>query len=102
MQANPFRSLVARRISAPMLALLAISLTRAADYQSAVLNDGPQAYYRFNDDTSRSLINKNSGSLGAAGNATNDLHHDRMIPKTRIGKEIPFRMEGTRALGWQN
>src|SRR5207247_2700575 len=26
-----------------------------------------------NDDTSRSPINKNSGSLGAAGNATNDL-----------------------------
>jgi hypothetical protein len=57
-----------------MLALpfLATQVARA-DYQSAVLADGPKAYVRFNDDTSRTLINKNSGSLGAAGNATNDL-----------------------------
>ena len=45
----------------------------AATYSSAVLSDGPKAYYRFNDDTNRTLINQNSGSLGAAGNATNDL-----------------------------
>ncbi len=44
-----------------------------ADYQSTVLGDGPKAYYRFNDDTSRPLINRNSGTLGAAANATNDL-----------------------------
>jgi len=44
-----------------------------ADYKSTVLADGPKAYYRLNDDTIRSLINQNSGSLGAAGNATNDL-----------------------------
>jgi hypothetical protein len=44
-----------------------------ADYQSTVLADGPQAYYRFNDNTARNLINYNIGSLGAAGNASNDL-----------------------------
>lgn len=53
----------------PLLALTAAG----ADYQSTVLNDAPKAYYRLNDDISRTLINKNSGSLGAAGNATNDL-----------------------------
>jgi hypothetical protein len=46
---------------------------RAADYAATVLSDQPKAYYRLNDDTSRSPINKNSGSLGTAGNATNDL-----------------------------
>ncbi|MEO6036474.1 MAG: LamG domain-containing protein, partial [Verrucomicrobiota bacterium] len=44
-----------------------------ADYQSTVISDAPKAYYRLNDDNSRTLINKNSGSLGTAGNATNDL-----------------------------
>jgi Concanavalin A-like lectin/glucanases superfamily len=44
-----------------------------ADYPSSVLADAPKAYYRFNDDTNRSLINVNSGSLGAAGNASHDL-----------------------------
>lgn len=44
-----------------------------ADYQSAVLADGPQAYYRFNDTTTRNLLNNNIGSLGAAGTASNDL-----------------------------
>ena len=45
----------------------------ADTYSSAVTNDGPLAYYRFNDSQTRSLINVNSGSLGAAGNASNDL-----------------------------
>jgi hypothetical protein len=44
-----------------------------ADYQSAVLADHPLAYYRFNDSTTRNLLNYNVGSLGAAGNASNDL-----------------------------
>jgi hypothetical protein len=54
------------------LPLLLPQLARA-DYQSTVLADHPQAYYRFNDSTVRNLINYNSGSLGAAGNASNDL-----------------------------
>src|SRR5437867_445575 len=61
-----------RHLAATALSLLAISASPAADYQSTVLSDGPLAYYRLNDDTSRPTINKNSGSLGAAGNATND------------------------------
>jgi len=44
-----------------------------ADYQSTVLSNNPKAYYRMNDDTSRNPIQKNSGTLGAAFNATNDL-----------------------------
>ena len=40
-------------------------------YPAAVLADKPLAYYRFNDSTQRANINLNSGSLGAAGNATN-------------------------------
>ena len=53
----------------PLFAFIAVG----ADYQSTVMGDAPKAYYRLNDDTSRTLINKNIGSLGAAGNATNDL-----------------------------
>ena len=59
-------------IVAAQLALLLPQPVRA-DYQSTVLADGPQAYYRFNDNTARNLINNNIGSLGAAGNASNDL-----------------------------
>ena len=74
MQTNHLlRSLYAIPLYAAVVTRLAVSLARAADYQSAVISDGPKAYYRFNDDTSRSPINKNSGSLGAAGNAINDL-----------------------------
>src|SRR5437867_4997337 len=74
MQANrSFRSLFTHLLIASVITRLTVSVAPAADYQAAVLSDGPPAYYRFNDDTSRSPINKNSGSLGAAGNATNDL-----------------------------
>jgi len=44
-----------------------------ADYQSTVLSDSPQAYWRFNDSAVRNSINVNIGSLGGAGNASNDL-----------------------------
>ncbi len=57
---------------ASALSLLVPQLTRA-DYQSAVLADGPKAYYRLNDDTNRTGTNINIGSLGAAGNAINEL-----------------------------
>src|SRR6516162_127957 len=50
-----------------------LSLPVRADYQSAVLADHPQAYYRFNDNTNRNLLNYNVGSLVAAGNGSNDL-----------------------------
>ena len=65
------------RTHAPLLTLLALPVFMTqparADYQSTVVADGPKAFYRLNDDTTRNLINKNSGILGAAGNATNDL-----------------------------
>lgn len=44
-----------------------------ADYPTLIRSDNPKAYYRLNDSTTRDLINLNSGSLGVAGNATNDL-----------------------------
>jgi hypothetical protein len=46
---------------------------RAADYNSVVLGDAPKAYYQFGDNIARTVINTNIGSLGSAGNATNDL-----------------------------
>src|SRR3954467_1660611 len=61
-----------RTLLAAGLMLAAAGTLRAADYSSAVLGDNPKAYYRLNDSTTRAPINKNSGSLGAAGNATND------------------------------
>jgi Concanavalin A-like lectin/glucanases superfamily len=42
-------------------------------YPSVVEADGALGYYRFNDSLTRTLINVNTGSLGAAGNASNDL-----------------------------
>src|SRR5579872_2420475 len=65
------RGLLMKSGIAAVLTLLAVSAR--ADYQSTVLSDGPRAYYRFNDNTGRDLINNNIGSLGAAGNASNDL-----------------------------
>lgn len=57
---------------AASLAMMACSPAQA-DYQTVVLSDNPKAYYRLNDSTQRLPINNNGGTLGAAGNATNDL-----------------------------
>jgi hypothetical protein len=54
------------------VAVALLTFCARADYQSAVLSDGPKAYYRLNDDTSRGLLHTNLGSLGTAGNAIND------------------------------
>src|ERR1044071_3625670 len=67
-----FRSLPGIRLTVEIVILLSVTLARAADYQSAVLSDAPQAYYRLREDT-HSSITQNSGSLGALGNANNDL-----------------------------
>ncbi len=63
------------RIGLVVVAGSALLLARPAraDYQSAVLADHPQAFYRFNDNSTRNLINVNIGSLGTTGNASNDL-----------------------------
>ena len=73
-----------------LLAATTLSLAHVgvrADYPSAVLSDGPAAYYRLNDSQTRSAININSGSLGAAANATNDL-------PTGVVKSVPGAIVG--------
>lgn len=60
-------------VLASALSVFAAPAARA-DYQTTVLGDNPKAYYRLNDDTSRNLINKNSGSVGAAGDLTNTFN----------------------------
>ena len=69
MQTTPSTS---KPIAVAACALLAC-LAAQADYSSTVLKDNPKAYYRLNDTTNRTLINRNLGSLGTAGDATNDL-----------------------------
>src|SRR5512140_489635 len=63
--------LQAQRFFAAGLTLLSASALHA-DYSSTVLSDSPKAYYRLNDDTSRTLVHTNLGSLGSAGNAIDD------------------------------
>ena len=74
------------RVQSPLPASLALLIVivqpAGADYQSTVLSDGPRAYYRLNDNTGRSLIHTNLGSLGAAGNAVNDLMTFKSGPGT--------------------
>ncbi len=53
------------------MVLLSINVATAEDYSSAVLKDGPLAYYRLNDSIERSNINLNSGSAGGIANGTN-------------------------------
>src|ERR1051326_8129314 len=65
---------LAAGFAAATLSLLPSSALCNSDaYSSVVTGDGALGYYRFNDSLSRTLINVNSGSLGAAGNASNDL-----------------------------
>src|ERR1041385_5914551 len=71
---NPNCTAVARSLVAATLTLSAFSgLGGTPTYPSVVIADGALGYYRFNDSLARTDINVNSGSLGAAGNATNDL-----------------------------
>jgi hypothetical protein len=73
--------------SALLLPAILAALSMRADYPSTVLTDSPDAYYRLNDSTERSAININSGSLGAAANATNDLPTGvvRTVPGAIVG-----------------
>lgn len=63
-------------VSLAFLALSGLGLStsggvaHAAAYPDAVLKDSPAAFYRF-EEASKVTGNRNSGSLGAAGNATN-------------------------------
>src|ERR1041384_912378 len=70
----PNSTAAARSLVAATLTLSALSgLCGTPTYPSVVIADGALGYYRFNDSLARTDINVNSGSLGAAGNATNDL-----------------------------
>jgi len=68
------------RLQLPLLLTAACSqfltIAIAADYPSAVLADGPLAYYRLGDAAAPLPAARNAGSLGAAGNGThvNVLH----------------------------
>jgi len=76
-------------LSMASLAILACVFAPAparAD-QATVLRDGPVAYYRLNDPTTRSNVNLNAGSLGAAGAATNVNTH--LIPGAIVGSHNP-------------
>lgn len=73
-----------------LVALLAATLGSAAalaqfatGYPASVVNDGPLAYYRFNDASARPNQNANSGSLGSAGNALSTNTH--LIPGAIVG-----------------
>jgi hypothetical protein len=74
-------------LAASLLGVAALSWSAwqsyAETYPDAVNADRPLAYYRFNDSTQRSNINLNSGTLGAAGNATNLNVH--LIPGAIAG-----------------
>jgi hypothetical protein len=61
--------ILAAAVMLPVLHGLCASPT----YPSVVQGDGALGYYRFNDSLTRDPINVNIGSLGAAGNASNDL-----------------------------
>lgn len=73
--------------SAAVLPLFLAAAALQADYPSTVLSDNPDAFYRLNDSAVRTPLNLNSGSLGAAGNATNDLPTGfvRSIPGAIVG-----------------
>ena len=60
-------------VAAALLGSAFSGLAASDLYPALVEGDGALGYYRFNDSLSRNLINVNSGSLGTAGNASNDL-----------------------------
>jgi hypothetical protein len=67
------------------LAALPAVVSAQSPYQSSVLSDNPKAYYRLNESTAHAAINQNSGSLGSAGNATNDLGVVHSFPGAIVG-----------------
>jgi Concanavalin A-like lectin/glucanases superfamily len=84
MKTSPTHSLIR---SALVLPAILAALAMRADYPSTILTDSPDAYYRLNDSTVRTAININSGSLGAAANATNDL-------PTGVVRSVPGAIAG--------
>lgn len=58
---------------------------RAADYSNEVLADSPAAYYRLGDSNAKGTVNVNSGSAGAAANATQNLGRVHTMPGAIVG-----------------
>jgi hypothetical protein len=56
---------------AGLLLVSCVGSVLGSQYSDLVQSDGALGYYRLNDSLVRANINTNSGSLGAAGNATN-------------------------------
>ena len=86
------RSIMKRQSSISAACLLALwaaplfpNTLTASDYSTAVLADGPAAYYRLGDETNRVIVNQNSGSIGALGNATQNLGRVHTIPGAITG-----------------
>ncbi len=80
------RGLLVRPLTAAALALTAIPLVQASDYESVVLRDRPLAYYRLNDTTPhRAATATNSGSLGAAGNGAYFPGTQNQVPGALAG-----------------
>src|SRR6266566_3879171 len=75
-----FSNLLRKPLGYPILPLAAVltlpaltGLCAGPLYPAVVKGDGALGYYRFNDSLARTGVNINSGTLGTAGNATNDL-----------------------------
>ena len=66
-------SLTQSLVAAALIGSAFSALAGSDLYPALVKGDGALGYYRFGDSLTRDLININSGSLGAAGNASNDL-----------------------------
>ena len=79
------RRWVATPLVAAALTLSAFSgLGAGSLYRAVVTGDGALGYYRFNDSLVRNNVHVNSGSLGAAGDATN-TYNLRAFPGAIVG-----------------
>ena len=78
-------SLAILQAASAVLGWSTVQLAQADTYSTAVVQDKPLAYYRFNEVVQSGNVNVNVGSLGAAGNATNiNLH---TIPGAIVGSQ---------------
>lgn len=83
-QTTPWRLITHTLFSTALLGT-ATFYASAAEYANRVMSDSPKAYYRFNDDITRTTVNRNRGSAGNAGNATNNLGTVHSFPGAIVG-----------------
>src|SRR4051812_38929667 len=86
------------RILITTLVAITSTIDVFGDYKQAVTADSPVLYQRFNDPTARVNINANSGSLGAAGNATNINVRSFVSPIVGTRKRGQFFDQTARAI----